>query len=1240
MQFCAFAQVVTINASDPVVSTSLPQINANFSYLGGIASGLGTASTKATTFFTPATSGSSILRGNGSGGTSAAVFGDIFNLFSGCSGTMYPGFDGACHSPAGGGLFVSYQFGNQTALTATGLYIQTVYPSIFTTVQSGSGTSGAPYINTIGMATFGANLGLFTPIGASGPLAPRAMDPTDVPVLNQNTTGNAATASSAATTPTLCSTGNAPTGVDVNFNATGCAAIGSGSSTPGGSTTQLQYSNAAVFGGTANGTYTLATGLFSYNQLANGNDLMNFARKTDTSPTGFFHHWKNAAGTDLASLDVLGNFLGSSFGAQGGSAGSLYMIANATPTAPPANGWAWGAPSTITTPITLCPPNAVPAANQIMLFPAPTSSHSCWTWTNGSVTLNGQTVTLGASGNVNAGAAAHSVALNQGVGAAIMGAAIGTAGRLLIDQGAGADPAFEVASGSCTVSSGGVFTCSGSGGGSVFTGSTATNPTDAATMVFSLSDISVKSPIRVEPTVLTTNTSVSFTNLSPGATFYLAWTQGSGAYTVTYTGSVIGAICQISPVATVVTTQTLQVNAAGTSVVGLGCTSTEVGVSRPASESGAPTVTSASPNAVGIRNNVLTTDVNGQSSSNTIVPGTCATGQYANTFSNAGVMGCSNPGGVNAQTISYTAVAADDGKWITENGSSLTTTLPATPPSSAWTVAIQNLNASALTISRNGLLLNAGTSNISLPQYQVVLVYTDGTNYFSTTPYTAGSGVTLTPSSSGTAIASTGSGGGGGISGWSISTPASFITTATQYAPFNGGGGTSGSGAESTVQVEAPAAATITGVQCSLSAAFGAGASAVISLRDGGVSETPICTIAAGGTVGVSSGASFNIALGDLVDWQIATSGTVTNASPQIIITYAVGTSGVGTTSFSSGNLSPIFTTTVTGATTTPALSFSLSTFGTHMFLGNSSAGTAVPGAVKISTSDTSLNWYAAGGGTAQAQTVPLGTAAQTLGTGLTVFWAPIATNTAAAPTLVVSALASKPITKCWNATPLVAGDLPTFAQASYDGTEYNLWNPVNGCGGGSGTVTISGASLASTECVTGAGTTVVQTPSANCTVDASGNVTANSLSIGSVFSANSSGLMTKMNNVSLAGNGVPGIIAQQTLTNSSATSLVTLATSPAAGFYLLHYILDLHTPCTTGTGNLYFLFDWTGNSAREERTGVWSLNSTQGVGTGWYSGVIPIDVVSGNVTFTPTLPVACTTGTATWDGRVWLTVN
>ena len=157
---------------------------------------------------------------------------------------------------------------------------------------------------------------------------------------------------------------------------------------------------------------------------------------------------------------------------------------------------------------------------------------------------------------------------------------------------------------------------------------------------------------------------------------------------------------------------------------------------------------------------------------------------------------------------------------------------------------------------------------------------------------------------------------------------------------------------------------------------------------------------------------------------------------------------------------------------------------------------------------------------------------------------------------------------------------------------------------------------------------------SGDCATSGSTAVTCTQVN-GSNFTVNSSGLLTKADGITTAGTGVPIIGWQSSLTNSSATSPVTLATAPGAGWYRVNYTLDLHTPCTTGTGSLTMLFNWTANSARSVTTGGWPLNSTQGAASGYITGSLIIDVVSGNVTFTPTLVVACATGTATWDGLV-----
>ncbi|MDP9113432.1 MAG: hypothetical protein M3O20_07095 [Acidobacteriota bacterium] len=117
----------------------------------------------------------------------------------------------------------------------------------------------------------------------------------------------------------------------------------------------------------------------------------------------------------------------------------------------------------------------------------------------------------------------------------------------------------------------------GGGGGSVFTGSTATNPTFSATPTFSLADISVKSPVRIETAVMTANVSPIFTNKTAGAKFSIVWTQdGTGGRTVTYGVSVMNA-CTVDPTPGATTTQFFEVGADGSTVNGTGCSTTGPG---------------------------------------------------------------------------------------------------------------------------------------------------------------------------------------------------------------------------------------------------------------------------------------------------------------------------------------------------------------------------------------------------------------------------------------------------------------------------------------------------------------------------------------------------------------------------------------------------------------------------------------------------------------------------------------
>lgn len=96
------------------------------------------------------------------------------------------------------------------------------------------------------------------------------------------------------------------------------------------------------------------------------------------------------------------------------------------------------------------------------------------------------------------------------------------------------------------------------------------------------------------------------------------------------------------------------------------------------------------------------------------------------------------------------------------------------------------------------------------------------------------------------------------------------------------------------------------------------------------------------------------------------------------------------------------------------------------------------------SISDLMVTNYVAGGGNAQAQTATLAPAATALAAGLLVRWMPAAANTAGVPTLAVNGLTATAITKC-GATAVVANDLTTtaVAWAVYDGTQFQLLNPM-----------------------------------------------------------------------------------------------------------------------------------------------------------------------------------------------------
>lgn len=176
-----------------------------------------------------------------------------------------------------------------------------------------------------------------------------------------------------------------------------CASSG-GTVTTSGSPLSGQgtfFTGSAVIGGSSNWTYSASSG-HSITQGGNASDAIFIKRATDTAPTGNFVHYQNNAGTiDQYRVDVTGNLTlagAISAGSGGTNQGAIQLSQGSTAFTVAGNSFGWAAPTTMTTSVVLESPNAVPAATQIMVFPAPTSNVSQFTWTN--YTLAGMSATF------------------------------------------------------------------------------------------------------------------------------------------------------------------------------------------------------------------------------------------------------------------------------------------------------------------------------------------------------------------------------------------------------------------------------------------------------------------------------------------------------------------------------------------------------------------------------------------------------------------------------------------------------------------------------------------------------------------------------------------------------------------------------------------------------------------------------------------------------------------------------
>lgn len=158
-------------------------------------------------------------------------------------------------------------------------------------------------------------------------------------------------------------------------------------------------------------------------------------------------------------------------------------------------------------------------------------------------------------------------------------------------------------------------------------------------------------------------------------------------------------------------------------------------------------------------------------------------------------------GGVLTKVANYTTTASDCGKLHTFNSAgAVTLLLPATAPFNLWSIDIQNTGVGTLTINPNTNHIDGSLSSLSLTTGQGIVVFTDGSSYFTmrglassgggSTGATGPVGATGTSGASGATGPSGSPGGATGSTGpaGASGTPGSNGATGAT-GPSGGGGG-------------------------------------------------------------------------------------------------------------------------------------------------------------------------------------------------------------------------------------------------------------------------------------------------------------------------------------------------------------------------------------------------------------------------------------------------------------------
>jgi hypothetical protein len=316
--------------------------------------------------------------------------------------------------------------------------------------------------------------------------------------------------------------------------------------------------------------------------------------------------------------------------------------------------------------------------------------------------------------------------------------------------------------------------------------------------------------------------------------------------------------------------------------------------------------------------------------------------------------------------------------------------------------------------------------------------------------------------------------------------------------------------------------------------------------------------------------------------------------------------------------------------------------------------------------------------------------------TGMFIKVTPGHANTTTTPTLNFCGIGAKTITKVGTAA-LAASDLITTEIATfiYDGTGMELQNPATSAGGvtsitGSGIISNSGSTGAVTLTISGTQGGIVYF-SSNSAWGSTGLLTQYGILLGGgssgaptstaqgasnmpligqgasapIFStighpstcatgnvvygssgtqlacltgliSNPSGMFTTYDGIATAGLGLVVVegVSDVTAQVASQTTVNLVASTSAAGHYLVRIYVDQNALCTTGTGSVFATVSWTdATHAHTAQTVPLTLaNTAISTSVGYIDAAIPLwSVTSSPITYTTTY-ISCTSGTGSYD--------